>query len=106
MKSFKPYTATICVEAEETSTMNNRKTGKSSLRTIGCCAAILGLLSVGWPSVASAQPAWRDVNGVWWNNMCRAPSGAWWLYPVAAAQPVGSACTIYSTGEPGVVTMK
>jgi len=57
-------------------------------------------------SIADAQPAWQDVYGVWWNNMCRAPSGAWWLYPIANAQPVGTACTIPSTGEAGVVTIR
>jgi hypothetical protein len=52
------------------------------------------------------HPAWQTPNGVWWNNICRAPSGAWWIYPVQAAQPVGTACRIYNTGELGVVTMQ
>jgi hypothetical protein len=67
--------------------------------------ALLATVSVFTP-LAEAEPAWQDVNGVWWNNMCRAPSGAWWLYPVGNAQPVGTACTIPSTGEIGTVTMR
>ena len=67
--------------------------------------ALVATLSVLTP-MADAQPAWQDVNGVWWNNMCRAPSGAWWLYPIRDAQPVGSACAIPTTGEAGVVTAR
>jgi hypothetical protein len=67
--------------------------------------ALLATASVLTP-IADAQPAWQDINGVWWNNMCRAPSGAWWLYPIANAQPIGTACTIPSTGEAGVVTIR
>jgi hypothetical protein len=67
--------------------------------------ALLATLSVLTP-IADAQPTWRDGSGVWWNNLCRAPSGAWWLYPIQDAQPVGSACTIPATGEAGVVTMR
>jgi hypothetical protein len=59
--------------------------------------------AAGYPSIASAQPEWF-ANGVWFNNMCRAPSGNWWLYPPQNAQPVGSACAIPPTGEFGVVT--
>jgi hypothetical protein len=61
----------------------------------------IAILTGGYPSTARA--AW-NVNGIWVSNMCRAPSGSWWLYPPQAAQPVGSFCTIYSTGEGGVVT--
>jgi hypothetical protein len=64
-------------------------------------AAAMTILTAGYPSTASA--AWW-VNGILVSNMCRAPSGAWWVYPPPAAQPVGSPCAIYSTGESGVVT--
>ena len=66
--------------------------------------AVFGL-SLLFAPVADAQPAWQDINGVWWSNVCRAPSGAWWVYPMREARPVGAPCRIYSTGEPGVVTM-
>jgi hypothetical protein len=67
--------------------------------------ALLATLSVLTP-IAGAEPAWQDANFIWWNNMCRAPSGAWWLYPIVDAQPVGTACSIPGTGEVGVVTMR
>jgi hypothetical protein len=38
------------------------------------------------------------------SNVCRAPSGSWWVYPAASAEPVGFDCRIPSTGEIGVVT--
>lgn len=66
-------------------------------------AAAIAAVAVGRPSVASAQPAWPFL-GVLVSNMCRAPSGAWWLFPPQYAQPVGSGCTIPTTGEAGVVT--
>jgi hypothetical protein len=78
----------------------------NSLRRTVCCAAILVVLSFCCTLVANAEPAWRDADGVWWNNMCRASSGAWWLYPPEDAQPVGTTCRIPGTGELGVVTMR
>jgi hypothetical protein len=61
----------------------------------------IAIMAAGYPSAAIA--GWYS-NGILVNNMCRAPSGAWWQYPAKAAQPVGSPCTIPSTGEAGVVT--
>ena len=55
-------------------------------------------------AMASAADAAWLYNGVWVSNICRAPSGAYWVYPPAAAQPVGTGCQIYSTGEYGTVT--
>jgi hypothetical protein len=57
------------------------------------------ILTTGYP----ASAGWY-VGGVFVSNMCRAPSGAWWLYPPIDAQPVGTFCTILGTGEGGVVT--
>jgi hypothetical protein len=74
---------------------------RCGIRTLSFLVAATAL-AAGYPLLANAQPPWI-VNGVWVNNMCRAPSGAWWLYPPQNAQPVGSACAIPSTGESGVV---
>ena len=62
---------------------------------------VTATLIAGYLTPASA--GWY-VNGILVSNMCRAPSGAWWVYPPPAAQAVGSPCAIYSTGEGGVVT--
>jgi hypothetical protein len=51
-----------------------------------------------------ANAAWQRWDGAWVSNVCRAPSGAVWIYPSEAAAPVGTYCRIYSTGEPGIVT--
>ncbi len=77
-----------------------------NVRKLLCLISALLATSLVLTPIAEAQPAWQDVNGVWWNNMCRAPSGAWWLYPIQNAQPIGTACTIPTTGEAGVVTMR
>ena len=69
-------------------------------------AASLSWLTTATNAQDILHPAWQDVYGVWWNNLCRAPSGAWWLYPVANAQPVGTACRTLNTGEVGVVPMR
>jgi hypothetical protein len=53
---------------------------------------------------ALAQAAWYD-GGVLVSNVCRAPSGAYWVYPPVDAQPVGTSCSIPLTGELGTVTM-
>jgi hypothetical protein len=60
---------------------------------------VLALLGYG----AAAQAAWFS-GGVLVSNVCRAPSGAWWVYPAYAAEPLGTACTIPATGEIGTVT--
>lgn len=52
----------------------------------------------------SANAAWQRPDGVWISNVCRAPSGAFWVYPMYDAQPVGFACRIPTTGEFGVVS--
>jgi hypothetical protein len=44
-----------------------------------------------------------ERNGVLYSNVCTAPSGDVWVYPMYAAQPVGSDCRIFSTGEFGTV---
>jgi hypothetical protein len=62
-------------------------------------AAIIALLV----AAGAANAAWFQ-SGVLVSNVCRAPSGAYWVYPAQLAQPVGTACTIYSTGELGTVT--
>jgi hypothetical protein len=81
------------------------RNNQSRVRNFLCLGfALLAISAVSAPH-ASAEPAWL-VDGVWWNNMCRAGSGAWWLYPVQYAQPVGTSCTIASTGEVGVVTIR
>jgi hypothetical protein len=75
---------------------------RGRIRTLFLTVAVTAL-AAGYPLLANAQPQWL-FNGVWINNMCRAPSGAWWLYPPPSAQPVGSPCVIPSTGEAGIVT--
>jgi hypothetical protein len=68
-------------------------------KTILIATAVLAASAI--TSVANA--AWIDAYGNWVSNVCWAPSGAYWVYPVAYAQPVGSICRIASTGEYGVV---
>lgn len=69
----------------------------------------MALLLLGGTASLHAQPEWL-VGDVWVNNMCRTPSGNWWLYPIANAQPVGTACSVPHYGpwgvwwEPGTVT--
>jgi anti-sigma factor RsiW len=65
--------------------------------------AAAGLVVACGAAATSANAGWI-VNGVLVSNVCRAPSGAWWRYPPAVAQPVGTSCTIPTTGEPGIVT--
>lgn len=65
------------------------------------CAVVGVIMALGYPATADA--AWL-VGSVWYSNVCRAPSGAYWVYPPANAQPVGTSCTIPATGEIGVVT--
>ncbi len=61
----------------------------------------IAIVSLSAPMIARA--AWYS-GGVLVSNVCRAPSGAWWIYPPANAQPVGTYCTIPPTGEVGLVT--
>jgi hypothetical protein len=63
----------------------------------------VAIAAIAIASPALAQAAWYN-GGVLVSNVCRAPSGAYWVYPAADAQPVGTACTIPPTGELGVVT--
>jgi hypothetical protein len=71
----------------------SRKTG---LFAVAAAVTMLGL-------TGTASAAWYQY-GVLVSNVCRAPSGAVWFYPIQSAQPVGSSCSIYSTGEYGIVT--
>ena len=79
-----------------------RRTGLSSrpLPTILVGLAI-AMAAAGYATAAEA--AWY-VNGILVSNVCRAPSGAFWVYPAEFAQPVGTSCRIYATGELGIVT--
>jgi hypothetical protein len=65
---------------------------------------VIGVAAVAFAGVPTAADAAWLVGGVWVSNVCRAPSGSFWIYPAYAAAPVGSYCTIYSTGEVGTVT--
>jgi hypothetical protein len=75
------------------------KTMSKLKKTVLIAIAVLGTSAI--TSVANA--AWIDVYGNWVSNVCWATSGAYWVYPVAYAQPVGSMCRIASTGEYGRV---
>ena len=66
-------------------------------------AASVLLLATLYPH-QEANAAWQRWDGIWVSNVCRAPSGAVWIYRPEAAQPVGTRCRIFSTGEPGIVT--
>jgi hypothetical protein len=61
--------------------------------------AIVGLAVAG----AANATEFYDAYGVLRSNVCIAPSGAVWVYPMYVAQPVGSYCTIPTTGELGRV---
>lgn len=69
--------------------------------------AILATSSSLVTPVALAQnvnhPVWQTPDGVWWNNICR-NEYAWFIYPAARAQIVGTTCTVGYGGGPGVVT--
>ena len=67
------------------------------MKTLSILGALMLLTVAG---VANA--AWFR-NGVLVSNVCRAPSGAWTVYPAFRAQPVGTYCSVW-TGEIGVVT--
>ncbi len=75
------------------------KTMSKLKTTVLIATAVLGTSAI--TSVANA--AWINAYGIWVSNVCWAPSGAYWIYPVAYAQPVGSMCRIASTGEYGTV---
>ncbi len=85
--------------------MQSSKEGRTSRGPKTLEALLIGsaaaLALAGYATAANA--AWMS-NGVLVSNVCRAPSGAWWVYPAYAAQPVGTGCTIFSTGEFGTVT--
>ena len=74
---------------------------KTTSRNKTILAIVAAITMLGLAGTASA--AWMQY-GVLVSNVCRAPSGHFWVYPVQLAQPLGTACTIYSTGELGVVT--
>jgi len=67
------------------------------LAGLAASAAVLGFGSL-------ADAAWYQ-GGVLVSNVCRAPSGAYWVYPAYDAQAVGTSCSIPTTGELGVVTV-
>jgi hypothetical protein len=64
--------------------------------------ALLGALHLGTDS-PTAGAAVLGPTGEVVNNVCLAPSGAWWAYPPANAQRVGSSCTTLNSGELGTV---
>jgi hypothetical protein len=69
--------------------------------------SLIAAFSVGVVSVvvfcSSSAKAASLNGGVLVNNVCLAPSGAWWAYPAQSAQPVGTGCAIASTAQPGTV---
>jgi hypothetical protein len=77
-------------------TTMNTHAKKMMIRAVAAAALVAS-------AIGTANAAWLLPNGVWVSNVCRAPSGMVWVYPVAYAQPVGSSCQIYSTGEYGTV---
>lgn len=65
-------------------------------------------------TLATAQvthTGWLGSDGHYWSNLCLAPSGNWWIYPVPNAQWVGTQCVVPHQGpngpwmEPGTVVM-
>ena len=77
---------------EETMIKHNK-----SILTIASAVALFVMTS-------TADAAWYRYDGVLISNVCRAPSGAFWIYPLYQAQPVGNVCRI-PTGEFGAVTV-
>lgn len=60
-------------------------------------AATLGVFTL---TSTDASAANFMVNGVWYSNVCRAPSGNWWAFPMSSAEPVGFQCFL-PNGEYG-----
>ncbi len=83
---------------------NIEKQNEKRRALLGRIKLILPFAAVAAAGYSPAADAAWYFGGVLVSNVCRAPSGAVWYYPAAAAQPLGTVCTILPTGEAGVVT--